>query len=74
MHCRPYVPRIIVCDVCSVKKCQSKGDGDQSTNLSRILVEIKDETENDAPEDEVEGGGRACRPKGWWKVGMWKPS
>ena len=33
------------------------------------MVETKDETENDAPEDEVEGGGRACRPKGWWKRG-----
>ena len=27
----------------------------------------EDETENDAPDDEVEGGGRACRQKGWWK-------
>ena len=32
-------------------------------------VETNDETENDAPEDEVEGGGRACRQKGWWKRG-----
>ena len=32
-------------------------------------VEANDETENDAPEDEVEGGGRACRQKGWWKRG-----
>ena len=32
-------------------------------------VETKDETENDAPEDEVEGGGRACRQKRWWKRG-----
>ena len=24
---------------------------------------------NDAPDDEVEGGGRACRQKGWWKRG-----
>jgi len=29
----------------------------------------EDETENDAPEDEVEGGGPACRQKGWWKRG-----
>ncbi len=29
----------------------------------------KDEAENDDPEDEVEGGGRACRQKGWWKCG-----
>jgi hypothetical protein len=29
----------------------------------------EDEAENDAPEDEVEGGGRACRQKGWWKRG-----
>jgi hypothetical protein len=29
----------------------------------------EDEVENDAPEDEVEGGGRACRQKGWWKRG-----
>jgi ribonuclease HI len=29
----------------------------------------EDETENDAPDDEVEGGGRACRQKGWWKRG-----
>ena len=33
------------------------------------MVETKDETENNAPEDEVEGGGRACRQKGWWKRG-----
>ena len=32
-------------------------------------VEANDETENDAPEDEVEGGGSACRQKGWWKRG-----
>ena len=32
-------------------------------------VEANDETENDAPEDEIEGGGRACRQKGWWKRG-----
>ena len=29
----------------------------------------EDETENDAPDDEVERGGRACRQKGWWKRG-----
>jgi ribonuclease HI len=29
----------------------------------------EDEAEHDAPEDEVEGGGRACRQKGWWKRG-----
>jgi hypothetical protein len=29
----------------------------------------EDETENDAPDDEVEGGGRACRQKGWWNRG-----
>ena len=29
----------------------------------------EDETENDAPDDEVEGGERACRQKGWWKRG-----
>jgi len=29
----------------------------------------EDETENDAPDDEVEGGGCACRQKGWWKRG-----
>ena len=33
------------------------------------MVETKDETENEAPEDEVEGGGRACRQKGWWNRG-----
>jgi hypothetical protein len=33
------------------------------------MVETRDETENDDPEDEVEGGGRACRQKGWWKWG-----
>ena len=32
-------------------------------------VRTEDEAENDAPEDEVEGGGRACRQKGWWKRG-----
>ena len=31
--------------------------------------ETNDETENDAPEDEIEGGGRACKQKGWWKRG-----
>ena len=29
----------------------------------------EDETENDASDDEVEAGGRACRQKGWWKRG-----
>ena len=29
----------------------------------------EDGTENDAPDDEVAGGGRACRQKGWWKRG-----
>ena len=29
-----------------------------------------DEAENDAQEDEVEGGGRACRQKGWWSAGI----
>jgi ribonuclease HI len=29
----------------------------------------EDETENDAPDEEVEGGGRACRQKGWWNSG-----
>ena len=29
----------------------------------------EDETDNDAPDDEVAGGGRACRQKGWWKRG-----
>ncbi len=29
----------------------------------------EDEAEHDPPEDEVEGGGRACRQKGWWKRG-----
>jgi hypothetical protein len=29
----------------------------------------EDETENDAPDYEVEGGGCACRQKGWWKRG-----
>jgi hypothetical protein len=29
----------------------------------------EDEAENDAQQDEVEGGGRACRQKGWWKRG-----
>jgi hypothetical protein len=27
------------------------------------------ETENDAPDDNIEGSGRACRQKGWWKRG-----
>jgi hypothetical protein len=29
----------------------------------------EDETENDAPDDKVEGGSRACRQKGWWNRG-----
>ena len=29
----------------------------------------EEETENDAADDNVEGGGRACRQKGWWKRG-----
>ena len=29
----------------------------------------EDETENDAADDGVEGSGRACRQKGWWKRG-----
>ncbi len=27
------------------------------------------EAENDASDNEVDGGGRACRQKGWWKRG-----
>ncbi len=30
----------------------------------------EDETENDAADDGVEGSGRACRQKGWWKRGV----
>ena len=29
----------------------------------------EDETENDVPDVEVEGGGCDCRQKGWWKRG-----
>jgi hypothetical protein len=29
----------------------------------------EDETENDTADDGVEGSGRACRQKGWWKRG-----
>ena len=29
----------------------------------------EDVTENDAADDGVEGSGRACRQKGWWKRG-----
>ena len=29
----------------------------------------EDEAENDAPDDGVDGSGRACRQKGWWKRG-----
>jgi hypothetical protein len=32
-------------------------------------TKTEDETENDAPDDEVERGGRACRQKEWWKRG-----
>jgi hypothetical protein len=31
--------------------------------------EAEDETEQDAPDNEVEESGRACRQKGWWKPG-----
>jgi hypothetical protein len=30
---------------------------------------VEDEAENDASDNEVVGGGRACRQKGWWKRG-----
>ena len=30
---------------------------------------VEDEAENDASDNEVDGGGRACRQKGWWKRG-----
>ena len=30
---------------------------------------VEDEAENDAPDNEVDGGGRACKQKGWWKRG-----
>ncbi len=33
----------------------------------------EDKTENDAPDDKVEGDGCACR-KGGGSVGMWKPN
>jgi hypothetical protein len=36
---------------------------------SHETARTEDEAEHDAPEDEVEGGGRACRQKGWWKRG-----
>jgi hypothetical protein len=29
----------------------------------------EDETEQDAPDNEVDENGRACRQKGWWKRG-----
>jgi hypothetical protein len=29
----------------------------------------EDEAENDASDNEVDGSGRACRQKGWWKRG-----
>ena len=29
----------------------------------------EDEAENDTSDNEVGGGGRACRQKGWWKRG-----
>jgi hypothetical protein len=31
--------------------------------------EAEDETEKDAPANEVDESGRACRQKGWWKRG-----
>ena len=31
--------------------------------------EAKDEIEEDAPDNEVDESGRACRQKGWWKRG-----
>ena len=31
--------------------------------------EAEDEAEKDAPDNEVDEGGRACRQKGWWKRG-----
>ena len=33
------------------------------------MPEAEEDTENDAADDNVEGGGRACRQKGWWKRG-----
>jgi len=38
------------------------------------MVETKDETENDAPEDEVEGVDVPTGRKDGGSVGMWKPS
>ena len=32
----------------------------------------EDEVENDASDDGVDGSGRACRQKGWWKRGVVK--
>jgi hypothetical protein len=29
----------------------------------------EDEAENDASDNEVDGSGRTCRQKGWWKCG-----
>jgi hypothetical protein len=46
-----------------------KGEEKEKRTRDGGNTETKDETENDAPEDEVEGGGRACRQKGWWKRG-----
>ena len=31
--------------------------------------EVEDETKKDAPDNEVDESGRACRQKGWWKRG-----
>jgi hypothetical protein len=31
----------------------------------------EDEAENDASDNEVDGSGRACRQKGWWKLRQW---
>ena len=33
------------------------------------MLATDEETENDTADDNAEGGGRACKQKGWWKRG-----
>jgi hypothetical protein len=45
---------------CGKVKCSKKEEGEN---------EAEDEIEKDAPGNEVDESGRACRQKGWWKRG-----
>ena len=56
------------------KRVRARGESHLPWKVKRRKKEhetpgAEDEAENDASDNEVDGSGRACRQKGWWKRG-----